>query len=644
MAYEKQVILVPSDLAAVGQWVDASFDYQKTFRGVHVTNDNSASNLCRFDVITIAGGVDEWGRDMVVYVRATCPDAVLDHIPATLPADLYFALQERINTGQRYGRIPEPPPSADFRLRWPTDYPMTTQPFGANAAYYSRFKCNNVPLPGHEGIDIRAPVYGGEGSRIYACADGVVHSVHQQDDGNPYGARIRLNHDVGNVRYQTVYAHLEENSIRFDAGDWVEAGEWIAISDNTGYSSGPHLHLTFKKFGATAAGETNYPCDLMDPTPYLYWPNLRLTPTVRLRIRSGPGTGYPTLAVLSPGTELDPEEYDANVLWKIWHPTSWIKVRTATGIVGYCLAQYLEVMAVEPEAPAIPTPSGRFVVGLHGRADGEMQEPDFDVVEQADIESVKLTSTAFPADVERLRRIKSKMFIVVRVLQVLYDYSSGRVRSLTPEQYVKDFAPAPSGRTKTDIQRMYDIGIRYFELHNEPNLIIEGFGGAWNNGREFQNWWLEVRERLAAWFPEAKWGFPAMSPGEVISGTRPVDMWSFLSGCGSAIGQADWLAVHQYFRDLNEMEQGLNNIIHEYRRRWPDKLLMVTEFSNPYNDISKAIKGQQYAAYYNRLDDIPGIAAAYSFVSSALDAKFQAEAWREENGSLSAIVPAVARR
>ncbi|MBN1284282.1 MAG: M23 family metallopeptidase [Anaerolineae bacterium] len=643
MDYEKQVILVPSDLAAVGQWVDASFDYQKLFRGVHVTNDNSAGNLCRFDVITVVGGTQEWGRDMAAYVRQTCPRAVIDAIPAALPAELYFALQERISAGQRYGRIPEPPPTT-FRLRWPTDYPMTTQPFGANKTYYSQFTCDGVALPGHEGIDIRAPVYDNQGSRIYACADGVVYSVHQQDDGNAYGARVRINHDVDGVRYQTVYAHLQENSVRVQAGAQVKAGQWIAISDNTGNSSGPHLHLTFKKIGATAAGTTDYPCDLVDPTPYLYWPNLRLTPTARLRIRSGPGTAHSTLAILAPGTELLPDEYDADVLWKIWHPSTWIKVRTATGMVGYCLSEYLEVMAVDPQSPAIPTPTGRFVVGLHGRADGEMQEADFRAVEQAKIESVKLTSTALPKDVERLRTINPNMFIVVRVLQVLYDHARKIVRNLTPEQYVKDFAPAPAGQTKTDIQRMYDIGIRYFELHNEPNLVIEGFGGAWKTGREFQTWWLEVRERLAAWYPGAKWGFPAMSPGSTAAGVRPVAMWDFLAECGTAIGKADWLAVHQYFRDLNEMETGIQSILYEYRRRWPDKLLIVTEFSNPYNDISKAIKGQQYAVYYNRLDDIPGIAAAYSFVSSALDAKFHAEAWREEDGTLSAIVPAVARR
>ncbi len=643
MTYQPQVILVPSNLAEVGQWVDASYDYQRAFQGVHVTHDSSAANLCRFEVITVVGGVREWRRDMLAYVRDVCPNAATDHIAASLPAELYFALQKRIESGKRYGEVVQPEPSG-FRLRWPSDYPMTTQPFGANKAYYSRFKCSGVALPGHEGIDIRAPTFNNRGSRIYACADGVVYSIHQTDDGNAYGARVRINHSVEGVRYQTVYAHLSENTILVKPGEAVTAGQLIAYSDNTGNSSGSHLHLTFKKIGATAAGETNFPCDLTDPTPHLYWPNLRLVPTVRLRVRSGPGTANPTLAVIPEGTELDPEEYDAEVLWKIWHPGAWVKVRTPTGVVGYCAAQYLEVMDAALAVPEIPTPTGRFVAGLHGRADGAMQNADFRAVQLARMAAVKLSSNAHADDIVRLRQINPDMFIVVRVFEALYDQQNKKPRNVPPDAYVRTFEPAPVGQPKTPIQRFYDQGIRYFELHNEPNLVAEGFGGAWHSGREFGRWWLDVRARLAAWYPEIKWGFAAMSPGAAVPKVRPVDMWEFLSGCGSAIGKADWLAVHQYFRDVAEMERGLHEIVYEYRRRWPDKLLMITEFSNPHADVSKAVKGQQYATYYNLIDDVPGVAAAYGYVSSASDPKFRPEAWREEDGSLSPIVAAVAKR
>jgi murein DD-endopeptidase MepM/ murein hydrolase activator NlpD len=637
MAYHTQVILVPATLAAIGQWVDATFKYQQAFRGVHVAFNPSPTNICRFAVITVAGERDVWGYDVLTHVRRACPEATLDQIDAPEPAALRRALEERVRTGRRFGEMEEPAPG--FRLRWPTDYPRTTQPFGANPTYYSQFKCAGRPLPGHEGIDIRAPVFDGQASKIYACAAGVVHSVHQTDDGKPYGARVRIDHQVGEVLYQTVYAHLSENSILVKPGDPIKEGQHIAYSGSTGNLSGAHLHLTFKKIGATAAGETDYPCDLCDPTPHLYWPDLRLTPADRLRVRSGPGTAHETLDIIAPGVELDPLDYDADVLWRIWHPDSWIKVRTPTGVEGYCSAEYLEIMGVEPVAP--PLPMDRFVAGLDGRADGPMQEADFKAVELSRVEAVKLQTTASESDVPRLRQINPNVFIVVRLFE---DFRSpAGPRKISAEQFAGKFRPNPPGQPKTDLQRFYDQGIRYFEVHNEPNLIIEGLGGSWNSGQEFGAWYLEVIDRLSQWFPEARWGFPGMSPGAAIPQRRQ-EMWNFLAQCGRAIGASDWLGIHQYFKNIPEMEQGLKDLVYEYRRRWPDKLLIITEFSNPHASVTKATKGQQYATFYRLAGDIPGVGAAFGFVSSASDPQFQAEAWREEDGTISPIVEAVAVR
>jgi murein DD-endopeptidase MepM/ murein hydrolase activator NlpD len=142
-----------------------------------------------------------------------------------------------------------------IKLQWPTEYRVITQGFGANPQNYARFG-----LPGHEGIDMRAP----HGSDIMACADGEVYRVHRVDDGHAYGIHVRIRHDGG---YKTIYAHLERPLVH--VGMQVKAGSLIGLANNTGNSRGSHLHLTLKKEGATEAGTTEHPYDIIDPTPFL---------------------------------------------------------------------------------------------------------------------------------------------------------------------------------------------------------------------------------------------------------------------------------------------------------------------------------------------------------------------------------------
>lgn len=146
------------------------------------------------------------------------------------------------------------PPEIDIKLSWPTDFKFITQGFGLNPQWYAKYN-----LPGHEGLDIRAPM----NTNIYACADGKVYGINTQSDNHAYGIHVRLQHDKG---YKTVYAHLSSVSVKL--GDLVKRGQVIGFADSTGNSSGSHLHLTLKKDGATARGETKFPNDIIDPTPY----------------------------------------------------------------------------------------------------------------------------------------------------------------------------------------------------------------------------------------------------------------------------------------------------------------------------------------------------------------------------------------
>ncbi len=274
-------------------------------------------------------------------------------------------------------------------------------------------------------------------------------------------------------------------------------------------------------------------------------------------------------------------------------------------------------------------PAGRCLAGLHGRADGRLQDADFAVIAQARVEAVKLLSSAAPEDVDRLRALNPQMFILVRLFA---DFKGRVVRA-------EDFATWLS----YDMSQFYQRGVRHFEIHNEPNLKLEGWTVSWQNGREFAAWWLTVRNRLKALFPEARFGWPGLSPDGFPLPERANDL-RFLDEAQDALRAADWIGLHCYWQTEAEMRAPAGGLGHlEYRRRFPEKLLFITEFSNPAPGVDLRVKGAQYVKYYQLLRHVPGLGAAFSFVASA-SANFPHEAWRDEAGRASAIVDVVGQR
>jgi murein DD-endopeptidase MepM/ murein hydrolase activator NlpD len=88
---------------------------------------------------------------------------------------------------------------------------------------------------------------------------------------HPYGIHVRIRHRDG---YRTVYGHMARALV--SPGEEVREGQVIGKADSTGASAGAHLHLTLKRDGATARGETSYPKDIIDPTPFMVWPENRI--------------------------------------------------------------------------------------------------------------------------------------------------------------------------------------------------------------------------------------------------------------------------------------------------------------------------------------------------------------------------------
>lgn len=124
-----------------------------------------------------------------------------------------------------------------------------TQTWGVNPETYARFG-----LKGHNGIDYGTP----NGTIIVAPHDGIV--IEAAYDASGYGMYVKIE----NEKEGSILGHLK--SFNVNPGDKILEGQQIGISNNTGFSTGPHLHWGYYRKPRTRddgySGTTN-------PWPYL---------------------------------------------------------------------------------------------------------------------------------------------------------------------------------------------------------------------------------------------------------------------------------------------------------------------------------------------------------------------------------------
>ena len=204
-------------------------------------------------------------------------------------------------------------------------YPVTgpiTQLFGENPDFYKKWG-----FPGHNGIDLGIP----NGTPVLAAAKGAVDKVSFEDGG--YGNYVKLRHTDGSSTYYTYYAHLMQASVA--AGQNVEAGTTIGFSNNTGASTGPHLHFGLRTSDISGAFK-----GYIDPMPYLGatafggtstgevpLPNLKFEVlTDELRVRNGPGVSFTQVATLKKGDVVTGSLLHSEGAWIQIEPGKWCAV------------------------------------------------------------------------------------------------------------------------------------------------------------------------------------------------------------------------------------------------------------------------------------------------------------------------------
>lgn len=206
-----------------------------------------------------------------------------------------------------------------------------------------RAKANNWQYY-NGGIDWAVP----SGTPIKAAQDGAVKEV--RNDATGYGTHVRVEHANG---YLTIYAHMQKIDVK--VGDTVKAGQVVGKSDNTGNSTGPHLHFELRKGnvpidpapllvtkldGSSSQEEIEDASGDMgtEPNQFPKLPKVRVTATL-LNVRTGAGVDYPAVSTLPAGTEVE-------VIRKVMLGNDvWLQIGREQFIAmkyqGYVLAKWL---------------------------------------------------------------------------------------------------------------------------------------------------------------------------------------------------------------------------------------------------------------------------------------------------------------
>ena len=312
--------------------------------------------------------------------------------------------------------------------------------------------------------------------------------------------------------------------------------------------------------------------------------------------------------------------------------TAWLSTHSSRARFGWIreqsgsttLVKSLEPVTSTPPAPqppAEPWPFGKCLSGIGMGNPQPLTPAQLAIVAKSKVEAFKMLTLPNPDDnlslIQSLKNISTIKFIIARLFFSVDVASKSR---FSPEVFV--------GTVFDGAHAAYQAGVRFFEVHNEPNLESEGMGWNWSNGAEFSSWLTQVMTLMRQRLPEIRLGFPGLSPQPNVS--------AFLDGASPAIAYCDWVGAHCYWQSASQgpfpmtsTEAGM--YWRRFRQRFPGKLLMLTEFSNNQAGVDPVEKGRQYARYYQLLRSEVNLGAAFSFALSWPGRDVNRESWEADN-------------
>jgi hypothetical protein len=309
---------------------------------------------------------------------------------------------------------------------------------------------------------------------------------------------------------------------------------------------------------------------------------IRPTPKVRrvvvteaasptLRLRSKPDTDAAVIGRFFPGEVLDvydqpPTEADN---------LRWLQLADNRGWV----AEQFTAPAENGTQPVWRLPFTAQQRGVHASAGGwspAENDGQLDLVRRNRVEVALIVAYEPGQATDAIRRFKGagvRHFIIRAATHAVPTANPGAFVQQT-RPLLSEYAAALGGTRNMMIA-----------LHNEPNLVPEGWGAAWHNGAEFAAWFKSVAAAYRTLFAGAKIGFPALSPGKAVPNLRS-DEEQFIRESASAINDADWIGVHYYWQRPDGTD--INPPAERWRTWFASKPIVGTEIGPSDQNIVTA--------------------------------------------------------
>lgn len=124
-------------------------------------------------------------------------------------------------------------------------------------------------------LDFQMPI----GTEVHAMRDGTVVAFESRQTENGYSPAfadksnyVIIQHSDGTM---ATYGHLKAQGVKVKLGQKVYKHQFIALSGNTGYSSGPHLHVHITAIKDLSSGSASVPFAFSTPQGTIISPQVR---------------------------------------------------------------------------------------------------------------------------------------------------------------------------------------------------------------------------------------------------------------------------------------------------------------------------------------------------------------------------------